>query len=74
MKCQSQERHSHLEGCITVKVSRRRQNIEKYLAKEDSGVAFFSTVLGHTHTFASKNGNEFGVMMREKRPQDFEFT
>ena len=42
-----QERHNHSENCITVKVSRRRQKVEIYLANEGSGLAFFSTDLGH---------------------------
>ena len=41
-----QERHNHSENCITVKVSRRPQKNEIYLANERSGLAFFSTDLG----------------------------
>ena len=42
-----QERHNHSENCIKVKVSRRTQNVEIYLANEASGLVFFSTDLGH---------------------------
>ena len=44
-----QERHIHSQNCITVKVSRRTQKVETYLANEGSGLAFFSTDLGGTH-------------------------
>ena len=52
-----QERHKHSENCIKVKVSRRTQKIENYLANEGSGLAFFSTDLGHT--FGSNVRNEY---------------
>ena len=42
-----QERHNHSESCITVKVSWWAKKAEIYLAKEESGLAFFSTDLGH---------------------------
>ena len=41
-----QEKHEHSENCITVKMSRRTQKIEIYLAKEGYGLVFFSTDLG----------------------------
>ena len=41
-----QERHNHSENCIKVKVSRRTQKVEIYLANEGSGLAFFCTHLG----------------------------
>ena len=59
-----QERHNYSENCITVKMSRRTQKVEIYLANEESGLAFFSTDLGHI--FGSNVGNEFGVMLRGK--------
>ena len=34
------KRHNHSESCITVKVSRRTQKVEIYLAKEGSGFGF----------------------------------
>ena len=35
-----QEKHNHSENCITVKVSRRTQKVEIYLANEGSSLAF----------------------------------
>ena len=67
-----QERHNHSENCIKVKVSRRTQKIEIYLAKEGSGLAFFSTDLGHI--FESNVGIEFEVMLRGNRPHKPEFA
>ena len=55
-----QEIHNHSESSITVKVSRGTQRSEIYHANEGSGLAFFSTDLGHF--FNSKVGNESGVM------------
>ena len=59
-----QEKHNNSENCITVKVSRRTQKFEIYLANERSGLAFFSTDL--EHIFRSNGGNEFGVILRGK--------
>ena len=67
-----QERHNHNENCIKVKVSRRTQNFQIYLANEAYGLAFFSTDLGHI--FGSNVGNEFGVMLRGKRPHKPKFA
>ena len=67
-----QERHNLSENRIKVKVSRRRQKIETYLANEASGLAFYSTDLGHI--FGSNVGNEFGVMLRGKGPHKPEFA
>ena len=67
-----QERHNHSENCIKVKVSRRTQKVEIYLANEGSGLAFFSTDLGHI--FGSNVGNEFGVMLRGKGPHKPEYA
>ena len=67
-----QERHNHSENCIKVKVSRRTQKVEIYLANEGSGLAFLSTDLGHI--FGSNVGNEFGVMLRGKGPHKPEFA
>ena len=64
LKLLIQERHNHNENCIKVKVSRRTQKTEIYLANEGSGLAFFSTDLGHV--FGSNAGNEFGVMLSRK--------
>ena len=67
-----QERHNHSEICITVKVSRRTQKVEIYLANEGSGLALFITGLGHI--FGSNVGKEFGVMLRGKGPHKPEFA
>ena len=67
-----QERHNHSEKCVTVKVSRRTQKVDIYLANEGSGLAFFSTDLGQI--FGSNVANEFGVMLRGKGPQKPKFA
>ena len=66
-----QERHNHSENCITIKVSRRTQKVEIYLANEGSGLAFLSTDLGHI--FRIDVDNEFGVMLRGKGPHKPKF-
>ena len=60
------------ENYIKVKVSRRTQKVEIYLANEGSGLAFINTDLGHI--FGSNVGNEFGVMLRGKRPHKPDFS
>ena len=67
-----QERHNHSENCITVKVSRRTQKVEIYVANERSGLAFSSD--DPEHNFGSKVGNEFGVMLRKKGPHKPDFA
>ena len=67
-----QKRHNHSENCIKDKVSRKTQKVEIYSANEASGLAFFSTDLGHI--FGSNVGVEFGVMLRGKGPQKPEFA
>ena len=67
-----QERHIHSENCIKVKLSGRTQRVEIYLANEASGLAFFSTDLGHK--FGSNVVNEFGVMLRGKGPHKPQFA
>ena len=47
MNILNQERHKHSENCIKVKVSRRTQKVESYLANETSGLVFLSADLGH---------------------------
>ena len=66
------EKHNKLESCIIIEVSRRNQKVEIYIANENSGLAFFSTDLGHT--FCSNVGNEFGVMLTGKGPHETEFA
>ena len=67
-----QERHNHSENCIKVKLSRKTQKVEIYLANEASGLAFFSTDLGHI--FGSNVGNEFEKMLGVKGPPKPEFA
>ena len=67
-----QERNNHNETCITVKVSRRTQKVVTMLANDTSGLAFFSTDLGNV--FGNNVGNEFGVLMIRKGPQEPEFS
>ena len=67
-----QEIHNHSENCIKVKVSRRTQKVEIYLANEGSGLAFFSTDL--EYIFGSNVGKEIGVMLRGKGPHKPEFA
>ena len=67
-----QDRHNHSENCIKVKMSREPQQVEIYLANEASGLAFFSTDLGHI--FGSNVGNELGVMLRGKGPHKPDFA
>ena len=67
-----QERNNQSENRITVKVSRRTQKVEIYLAEEGSGLAFFSMDLGHI--FGKNVANEFGVMLRGKGPHKPKFA
>ena len=68
----NQERLNHSENCIKVKVSRRTQKVEIYLANEASGLAFFSTDL--RHIFESIVGKESGVILSGKGPHKPEFA
>ena len=67
-----QERNNHNENCITVKVSRRTQNIVIMLANDSSGLAFCSTDL--EDIFGNNVGNEFGLLMIGKGPHESEFA
>ena len=67
-----EERQNQSKNCITVKVSRRTQNVEIYLANERSGLEFFSTDLGHI--FGSNVGNELGEILTRKGPHKPEFA
>ena len=67
-----QRRHNHSESCIIIKMPRRTQKVEIYLANEGFGLAFFSTDLGYN--FGSNVGNEFGVMLRGKGSHKPEFA
>ena len=50
-----QERQHQNVNCITMKVSRRSQKVDIYLANEGSGFAFLNMDMGHI--FASNVGN-----------------
>ena len=67
-----QERQNHTENCLKVKVFRRTQEVEIYLANEGSGLAFFNTDLGHI--FGSNVGIDFGVRLRVKGPHKPKFA
>ena len=67
-----QERHSHSENCLTVKMSRRTQKLEIYHANEGSGLALFIT--DQKHIFASEVRKKFGVTLRGRGPLKREFA
>ena len=67
-----QDRNNHSENYIKIKVSRRTQKVEFYLANEGSGLAYFRTDLGHI--FGSNVGNEYGVKLRGKGPHKPKFA
>ena len=69
-----QERNSHNEFCIRVKVSLRTQKVVILvimLANDTSGLAVCSTGLGHI--FGNNMGNQFVVLMKGKGPHEPEF-
>ena len=57
---------------ITVKVSRRTQEVVIMLANDTSGFAFCSTNLGHI--FGNNVGNEFGELMIGEGPHEPDFA
>ena len=67
-----QERNKYNEYCFIVKVSRRNQQVEIYLATERFDLAGFSTDLGHN--LGSNICNETGVMLRRRGPHKPEFA
>ena len=67
-----QGRYNHNENCITVKVSRKTEKVVICLASEGSGLALFFADL--RQIFGSNVGNEFGVMLRGKRPHKQKFA
>ena len=75
--CWSHE-HSHSRKTQSQRKLYQSQNVSKngkieiYLAKDGSGLAFFSADLGHI--FGSNVGNEFGVMLSGKGPHKPEFA
>ena len=68
----TQEQQDYRGNCITVEVSRRTQKNEIYLANGGTGLAFFSTDLGHI--FVNNYGNDFRVMLTAKGPHKPEFA
>ena len=67
-----QKRNIHNGTCVTVKVSRRTQNVVIILANDTSGLTFCSTDLGHI--FGNNVGNQFGVLMKRKGPHEAQFA
>ena len=67
-----QERNTHNDPCIAVKISRRTQKVVIMLVNDTSGLAFCSTDLGHISF--NKVGNEFGLLMMGKGPHEPEFA
>ena len=67
-----QERNSHNETCITVKVSRRTQKVAIMLANDTSGLAFCSTDMGHNS--GNNVRHEFVVLMIGKGPHEPEIA
>ena len=62
-----QKRHNHNESCNTVKVSRRTQKAEIYVANKGRVLALSRTEL--TLFFESNVGNEIVLMLRKKTSQ-----
>ena len=56
------KKHNHSESCITVKVSRKNEKYEIYLANEGSGLTCF--IRDRIHFLGTEFANEFGVMLR----------
>ena len=67
-----QERNNHNKTCIAVKVSRRSQKVVITLANDASGLALCGTDLGHI--FGNNVGNQFGVLMKRKGPNEPQFA
>ena len=59
-----QERNTHRDTCITIKVSSVTQKVKVYLAKEESSLAMFSTDFGHI--FGGDVRNDSGILMHGK--------
>ena len=67
-----QERNSHRDTFITIKVSRVTQKVKVYLANEESSLAIFSAALGHI--FGGDVRNDSGILMRGKEPHEPTFA
>ena len=66
------QRNNHRDTCITIKVSTVTQKVKAYLANKESGLAIFSTDLGHI--FGADVGNDLGLLMNEKGPPEPTFA
>ena len=66
------KKHNHSESCKIIKVSRRSQKVETYLANGGFGLPFFNA--GLAHTFAGTVGHEVVVMLGGKRLHRPEFA
>ena len=67
-----QERNSHRDSCITIKVCRVTQKVKVYLANEESRLQLFSTDL--VHIFGGDVGNDSGIPMRGTEPHEPTFA
>ena len=67
-----QERNSHNETSITVKISRRTHKLVVMLENDTSGSAFCSADL--RHFFGNNVKNEFGALMTGKGPHEPEIA
>ena len=67
-----QGRNNHRYTCITIKVSRVTQQVQMYLANEESSLAIFSTDLGHT--FGGDVRNDSVIVMCGKGPHEPAFA
>ena len=67
-----EEIHNRSKSRIRIKVSRKPQKVEIYLANEESGLIFFNIDL--RHVFGSNAGKEFGMMLRRKGPHKLDFA
>ena len=72
MNTLSQVRHNHSESCIRVKLPRRTQKVDNYLATEGYGLRFFSPDL--CHISSTNIGNEFEVLLLRKCPHKAEIA
>ena len=61
-----QERPNHTETSIAIKMSQSTEKVDIHLAKEGSGLAFFSADSGYIS--GSTSGNDFGLFLRRKGP------
>ena len=67
-----QERNSHSDTCITIKVSRVTEKLIVYLASEESNLSIFSTDLGHI--FGGDLLNDLGILVRGRSSHEPTFA